>query len=249
MKIKVVTGFSPSGFIEYGERFLKTFEKHWPKDIQLAVYVEKPIAITSMRMTPVPLWECYGAMSFVSRHRDDAEKNGRKPNERWKERHKRGGYNFRFDAVKFCRQCFIPRDAAASMQDGDLLVWLDADVITFDTPPNGFLESLIGDADISFLGRARMHSEIGYWSVRLNPRTRAFLEEFGAMWDSDRVFELPEWHSAFVFDHVRREAGLIERNLTPHGTGHVWFQSPLGKYTDHCKGARKALGHSPERKS
>jgi hypothetical protein len=61
------------------------------------------------------------------------------------------------------------------------------------------------------------------------------------------VFALPEWHSAFVFDWVRGIAQLDEANLTPEGRGHVWLQSPLARYTDHMKGARKALGYSPER--
>lgn len=245
MKIQVCTGFSPKGYEEYGKRFLDSFEKHWPREIGLNVYVEQPVAAPFARV--IPLAECGGVMDFIARHKDDPEKNGRKPNDKWKERHKRGGYNFRFDAVKFCRQCFIPSHTARYMADGDLLVWFDADVLTFDTPPKGFLDSIIGDADLAYLGRTGMHSEIGYWSVRLNERTRSFVDLFAFMWRSDRVFDLAEWHSAFVFDHCRNVSRMNEKNLTPNGRGHVWFQSPLGKYTDHCKGARKALGHSPER--
>jgi hypothetical protein len=244
--IRVCTGFSPKGFEEYGKRFLDSFAKHWPSDVELNVYVEEIIKCPRGRV--ISLFECGGVGDFIKRHRDDPEKNGRLPNDKWKERHKRGGYNFRFDAVKFCRQCFIPRQSVRYMADGDVMIWLDADVVTFDTPPKDFGKTLIGDADIAFLGRTGMHSEIGYWSIRVNERTRRFVNRLASIWETDEVFSLPEWHSAFVFDHVRSEMRLIENNLTPGGRGHVWFQSPLGKYTDHCKGARKAAGISPERK-
>jgi hypothetical protein len=243
---RVVTGFSPKGYEEYGRRFLEGFDKHWPREIGLIAYVEEPVKMP--RGSFRSLYACDGVGAFIDRHKDDPERNGRKPNDKWRERHRRFGYNFRFDAVKFCRQCFIPRHAAADMADGDLLTWLDGDVMTFDHPPKSFLDDLIGDADIAFLGRKATHSEIGYWSVRLNTRTRTFLNRFADVWESDQVFKLDEWHSAYVFDHSRRAVPMSERNLTPNGSGHVWFQSPLKKYTDHCKGARKALGYSPEAK-
>jgi hypothetical protein len=69
---------------------------------------------------------------------------------------------------------------------------------------------------------------------------------FAEVWERDEVFALPEWHSAFVFDHCRSKFSLRERNLTPNGTGHVWFQSPLAKYLDHLKGNRKTMQRSPE---
>lgn len=245
MTVRVVTGFSPKGYDEYGMRFLDSFERYWPKEIELRAYVERDVPMP--RGKCVPLWDCEGVASFIERHKNDPEKTGRAANAKWKERHRRFPYNFRFDAVKFCRQCVIPEHAAKDMKDGDLLVWFDGDVITYETPPKDFLDTLIGEHDISFLGRKGTHSEIGYWSVRLNKRTRDFLHRLADVWRSDAVFNLPEWHSAWVFDDCRRYVSMYEGNLTPNGSAHVWFQSPLGKYTDHCKGSRKALGHSPER--
>jgi hypothetical protein len=246
MSITVCTGFSPKGYEEYGKRFLETFEKYWPKEIGLNVYVEEPIP--SDRARVVSLFECGGVGEFIERYKNDPNATGRKRNALWKERHKDAPYNFRFDAVKFCRQCFIPRHTARYLPDGDILVWLDADVVTFSTIPNRLIEDLLGDADISYLGRKNAHSEIGYWSVRLNSRTRSFLDAFAGIWENDDVFCLSEWHSAFVFDYVRKMTpGLRENNLTPTGSAHVWFQTRLGDYTDHCKGNRKALGFSPER--
>ena len=74
-----------------------------------------------------------------------------------------------------------------------------------------------------------------------------FLRLFADMWRSDRVFELTEWHSAFVFDFCRRRVVMNEKNLTPNGRGHVFAQCSLKKWLDHLKGQRKVLGFSPER--
>lgn len=244
--IRVCSGFSPSGYEQYGKRFLDTFHKFWPADVDLKVYTEQPVEMPRGHCRS--LWDCGGVGDFIARHKDNLERNGRMPNKHWRPRHIKGGYNFRFDAVKFCRQCFIPRHAASDLVDGDVLVWLDADVVTLCTVPKDFIIDLMRGEEIAFLGRIGTHSEIGFWCVRINDRTRSFIDTFAETWASDEVFHLPEWHSAFVFDYCRKAANLRERHLTPNGRGHVWMQSPLAKYTDHCKGERKALGFSPERK-
>lgn len=246
--IRVCSGFSPAGYTEYGQRFLDTFDQHWPRDIDLTVYTEQPVAVP--RGECRDLWQCQGVKEFVDRHSANPLYNGKVPTAVWRDKHRTRGYHFKTDAVKFCRQCFIPRDAAIDMADGDILVWLDADVVSFADLPRKFVEDLLGDADLVFLGRRGTHSEIGFWAVRLNERSRAFLDHFAHVWVCGVVFTLAEWHSAFMFDWCRaNQFGLRQKNLTPNGTGHVWFQSPLRKYTDHCKGERKALGYSPERKT
>lgn len=247
MRTKVVTGFSPAGYIEYGTRFLETFHRHWPAAIELEAFTEDYVEMP--RGTCRSLWNCNGVSAFIQRHKANPAHNGREPNRFWREKHRERGYHFKFDAVKFCKQCFIPERAAEDMADGDILVWLDGDVVTFNDVPKAFIEKLLGPNDIAYLGRRGTHSEIGFWAVRINARTRLFLSMFADTWRTDSVFELQEWHSAYVFDYCLQKAMLRECNLTPNGTGHVWFQSPLRHYTDHCKGPRKAQGYSPERKA
>jgi hypothetical protein len=244
--IRVCSGFSPKGYEEYGRNFLKTFDRYWPKEIELAVYTEEPVPMP--RGVCRSLWECNGVAEFIARHKDDPEKCGTKPNHLWNPRHVGRPYWYRFDAVKFCRQMFIPEHAARGLSDGDILVWLDGDVVTFENVPDRFIESLLNGHEISYLGRPGRHSEIGYWAVRINDRTRRFLVDIAEVWRTDRVFSLPEWHSAFVFDWVRKTSGLDEINLTPTGNGHVWGQSPLHHYTNHLKGNLKTVGYSPDRK-
>jgi len=245
MRIRVCSGWNDRGSILYGQRFISTFDKLWPNSIELQVYTEtpEPLARNACRS----LWDCSGAREFIERHRNNLAVHGREqlPGQRWKRNAITSGYNFKFDGFKFFRQIIVPKNAAQDMVDGDILVWLDGDVVTTKQVPENFIPDLIGDADISYLGRVRSHSEIGYWSVRINDRTRMFLNEIADMYMSDRFLKLTEWHSAFVHDTVRQSMKLRERNLTPKGRGHVWLQSPLFKYTDHLKGdVRKRRGRS-----
>lgn len=236
--IRVCSGFSPSGRTIYGERFLRAFDRNWPASVELQVYVEES--------TPMPrgaersLWSIPGAREFHERHAQNLAAHGRVPQPRWKDREVRRGYSFRHDAYKFWKQILIPEAAAAGLQDGDLLVWLDGDVVTTAPVPEDFVPGLLGDADVAFLGRLNAHSEIGFWAIRISGRSRDFLSEIASFYRDDTVFDLPEWHSAFVWDHVRKVAGMRERNLCPPGArGHVWPYTALARYTRHDKGMRK----------
>ncbi len=246
MSTTVVTGFSPSGYEEYGRKFLETFDQCWPDDVALQCYVEEPI--------PVPrdglrnLWDCPGVEAFIKRHRGNPARNGRSPLPQWRPKDRDKGYSYRHDSVKFSRQCFIPETAAAELSDGDILAWMDGDVVSLAKVPDNFIDSLLVDFDVCYLGRENFHTELGFWAVRLNKHTRVFLAALASLYRTDRIFNLPEWHSAYAFDHLRRISRLRQNNLTPNGRGHVWMQSPMAAYTDHLKGdKRKKLGRSMER--
>lgn len=248
--LTVVTGWSPAGYLEYGRRFADTFAKYWPKDVNLVVYGEERCELPRGEFRTLD--QIPGCMEFLLRH-DNRPARGEVPGigfeNRWKVKHYASGYNFRFDARKFSRQGFIPWHAAhrlvASEQAG-YLCWLDGDVVTHRKVPPRFLENLT-DFDVSFLGRGDKHSEIGFQLYKLpeapasHPNTLDFLAEFMRMYVSDEVFGLREWHSAYVWDYVRRQfPAWMFKDLTPGGHGHVWQQSPLRVYTEHYKGKRKS---------
>lgn len=249
----ICSGFSPHGYEQYGRRFMQTMDRFLPAlGLNLAIYVEQRVAC------PIPfmirsLWDCAGAEDFVRRNGSDPTRNGaiaidvvtRQPRSGEPE-------GWRWDALKFFKQCMIPENASRYLADGDILCWLDADVVAFAPIPAGIWADMLGDADLCYMGRGESHSEIGFWAVRLHPATRRFLFDLAELYRSDAIFELPEYHSAFAFDHCRRwhETGMKVRNLTPTGRGgeNVWWRTPLRDCLDHLKGPhRKRLGKSPER--
>jgi len=245
MTVTVCSGFSPKGRTEYGDRFLASFDEHWPADVRLAVYVEEPMPMP--RQAHRSLWDCDGVRAFIESCDPDPARCGGRPYEEkkprppaWREAEWKNGYAFRFDARKFCRQLFIPEEEARIMQDGDILAWLDGDVETTSPVPAGFVESLVGQHHGAFLGRQGTHSEIGFWAVRLSPLTRRMLSDIANMYRDGTIWKLPEWHSAFVWDFIRKTLPAIDmKNLTPLGHGHVWPNSPMAVCTVHRKGKRK----------
>jgi hypothetical protein len=244
VKTTVVTGWAPTGWDEYGRRFTETFDRHWPKSVDLISYVWEAQALPRGEARIMPA----DVQGFLYRHRENRKAAGKEYVQGWREKHIKSGYCFRFDALKFCQMAMYPWHAAQSVKDG-ILVWLDGDVVTNKNVPEGWVNRLLGPNSVAYLGRVGAHSEIGFTAYRL-PAALPLLKRFHDIYATDEVFTLPEWHSAYCFDIARREAeriGLRCLNLTPRGTGHVWMQSPLVEYTDHLKGKRKVLDASPER--
>lgn len=271
--MRVCTGFGPAGYAEYGVRALESFNQFWPKSVELIAYTEDQIPMP--RGECRSLWDIPGAREFVERHKDNLAVQGRAPCEKWGDKEKRRFatkpgtfYTYRFDALKFFRQCLIPEHASLGMNNDDILVWLDGDVISTAYIPEDFVEQLLRpknrDYDICYLGRRKHRdrdpdnlqgdsSEIGFWAVRLNAKTREFLRRFAGAWREDTFMRYAEWHSAYVFDCTRHETArlvrMTMRDLTPGGSGHVWHThpaSPLRAYMDHLKGDRKSMERSPE---
>lgn len=241
--LTVVTGFCPFGYRQYGKRMLETFDRFWPRSAELVCYTHEPIPMPRGHNRLVD--DVLPLRSFIARHKSSARAAGREPMTCWKSREREAGYSYRFDALKFCHQAMYPREVARDMDEG-ILIWLDGDTYTHRHVCQDFIETLLGTSDCAYLGRGDKHSEIGFLAFRL-PGARPLLETYSDIYDSDAVFMLPEWHSAYVFDQARKQSSVTCRDLTPGGKGHVWFQSPLAAVMDHMKGdKRKIAGRSKE---
>lgn len=269
MKLVVCTGWNLEGWESYGRNFLESFTAYWPPEVRLDICGEGEAmeatsaaaagmhrrgdlvhAVTFTVLRGIP-----GCTEFLTRHQGDPIACGRQRLEghNWKERAVLAGYNWRYDAVKFSRQGFIPHfvGTRADNCDADFLCWLDGDVITHHRVGRTEITDLMppGKA-IAYLGREPKHPDIAFQLYDLrNPRALEFLREFRTAYATDWVFSLKEWHSAFVWKQIldRSFAG-VAHNLTPGGSGHVWHQSPLRLWGDHLKGERKKNGRSPERR-
>lgn len=243
MGVTVATGWHPAAFKEYAHTFLETFDRHWPASVNLVAYTEEPAYMP--RGECRSLWGIPGAREFYERHRNNPVHCGAAPHKNWLPKDLRRGHSWRFDAVRFFKQLIIPLDASLGLPDDDILVWLDADVVFFSNVSEGFVEGMLGKNDLCYLGRNK-GSEIGFWAVRLNKRTRPFLANLSSLYLDDRFATLEQFHSAWIFDYARRGSGMLMNDLTPGGRDHVWMNSPLMMVGDHLKGGRKRAGYSPE---
>ncbi len=234
--IRVVTccwGVAPE---TYGRQFVESFAKFWPKSHELVVYADRPMPLPRGEWRD--LMEIDGLAAFQARHADNPTAHGKQKAEGWRVRDLQSGYSFRHDAAKWAYQAMTPSAAADGLVEDDILVWLDADTVTTSPVPEKWIETLLDDKDVAYLGREGSHSEIGFMAFRMLPG-RQIVDRFADIYRTDEVFKLTETHSAFVFDVARVEAGLPEHNLNPGGKGHVWPTSALAEYTKHLKGNRK----------
>lgn len=256
-RIAVISGAWGENAQRYIDIFAANFDRHWPKEVALYFATDRAVTFPEMRgrhVVFIPLASCDGYSAFMNRHAGSARANGREVLPEWKDKLKASGYNFRFDAVKFAGQAFAPEAAASYLERGDLLIWLDADSYARKEVSLRWIEAMHDGKDArdrpvlydgAYLGRERKHTEIGFWTVRHGKPGLALLHRFAGLYRSDALFELKEWHSAFAWDHARlgawRADGLVMRNLTPGGSGHVWRSSMLREYLDHLKGAEKGI--------
>lgn len=251
--VTVATTFGPDGYGLYARRALDLFAAHWHSSYALRAYVEEPVELPCGEARD--FWRVPGVRGFLERHGaldergrwvPDAKVAGNERQPIWRDSEVRAGHSFRTDAWKFFRKPLVVADAACRAKTG-VLVWLDADVMTRADVPAGFVDTLLGDCDVAYLGRAGTHSECGFLAFRL-PAAFPVIYWWAMAYAGDAVFRMPEWHDSYVFDRAREACPNVRcRNLTPGGYGHTWSRSPLALYLDHLKGAeRKRLGFDPQ---
>ena len=88
-------------------------------------------------------------------------------------------------------------------------------------------------------------------SAEMNPEIKNYAREMKRMYDEDLIYNLPEYHDSYIWDHVRKkfeeERGTQNNNIGDNGKGHIQARCVLGQYYDHTKGPkRKSYGFSTE---
>lgn len=245
MKTQVVTAMNRRIFDEYGKDMVRSFHEMWPDDITLHLYyekesdfdqdrLEKQVAAISPRVVVYDqLGRDSDLVDFINRNKDRPDQQNPK------ELHK-GAIRFSYKTFAIINHCMnAPRLGV------DRVVWLDADTVTYKKIPLNWIELLSHpNVYVTYLGRDDNYPECGFVIYNTaNPINLLFMGIWEALYTSDNVFRLEQWHDSFVFDSIRRD--LLEdsqcRNLTPYGSGydHVFVNSEVGKYIDHFKGDRK----------
>lgn len=254
MKIAVVTTMHAKAYETYGTRMLGSFLANWPEDVDFHIYTEDfPIRdITSPRLKVLDLHTTIPALvEFKTRHRDNPAAHGRQDRGSLPGHPRaRVGLGYRWDAVRFANKSYVWCHVARTL-GADRLIWLDADTLTHTPIPKSFLEGLIpADSLCGFLGRTMMYTETGFLILNLrHPALVPFVTGIEFIYQSDKVFELSEWHDCMVFDTMRQfmqNKGITFTNISGAGenTMHPFVNCDLGRYMDHMKGDRKVTGKS-----
>lgn len=254
-KIAVITTFNSEGYNYYAENMIKTFDKHWPEEVDLYAYYEgiKPEHKFSNRVYLLDLIEvCPNLVKFKEKYKDDPIANGligesqnglKRPDtasSKWT-----GQPSFLWDVVRFSHKSYCQIYATREI-NADTVFWIDADTLTFRDVSIEELNQLLPDGNYcSFLGRGRKYSECGFIAYNVkHPAHSEFMAEWLYFYDNEIIFSLPEWHDCIVFDTIRQkfidEKKIIVYNLNENNhKGHPFVNSILGSFMDHLKGKRK----------
>lgn len=243
----VVTSYSAEGYALYGKKFIETFRQHWPTNcVHLLVYTDDDMPFDPTRFVLPDVSS--DAAEFLRRYGDDPLVKGRQilPGHKWKASQKQVGYNFRYDAYRFCRKVFALAHAATILRTGKMF-WVDADVVTHSPVPLGLLDSVLPDGyDLSYLERRKgYHSECGFVGYNLDtPGAHDFIGKFAAKYATGEFKKYAEWHDSWVFDRLREELPVRAYRIPSPESHHPFIYSELGLYMDHLKGERKLVGRS-----
>lgn len=244
-KIEIVSSFGLDGYREYGRRFLTSMETHLPANVTLTIYNEWEALPTSSNIRYRNLLNVpYVARTLKMLDTPVTRGSTPDPTHAWKQKALDEGYNFRFDAFKFCRKVMAIEDAAVN-STADKLFWLDADTVALAPIPHSLFVSTLPDGcDVSRLFRGDIyHSECGFVGYRLNKKVLKFIMKFANTFVTGNFKNYTEWHDSFIFDRLIDEFPDLNVFNIPHNSKSQPFDfSELGQYLVHLKGPKKSKG-------
>jgi len=272
MKIKIITSYKPGTWESFAKRGVQSMLDHFPNNIDITVYNEEPKPnFDNEKITWVDLNNAEPKLfAFKSKHKNDPVACGQLEEipggVRRSEKLKTGGGkdankgSYLWDAVRFSNKVFCVINAVRNSEGYDYVVWVDADTFTFRDVPLDFLTNLLpADTMLTYLGRERFqlndggkYPECGFVGYNLkHPKIQNFVNDWEELYNTDKVFELLEWHDSYVFWHLTKKY-QNEQNIKVNDIGyakgvkghHVFVNSELGLYMDHLKGKRKKTGTS-----
>ncbi len=261
--LTIVTTWGPKYWPKPVQAGIQSTVKNWPGHAKILLYPDD-----MSQQLDLPRTEYYNLckeqpklQEFIDRHKSNPKLNPRiKQNTQEQKAFDKDTNIFVYDAVRFSYKVFACIDAYRKTKP-DMLWYLDADLLTFETIPMSWLEHIIPDtAFTSYLGRPKKgFSETGYYAFNTAHKYAGeFFERWQTYYDKDRFLELKGYTDSFTFDGARIELekeGKIKNEDLNDGrfaggrrSRHPFINSELGQYMDHMKGYdRKARMSSKKR--
>lgn len=242
--VAVGTSFSPSGYEQYGRRFILSFLEYWPETVTLAVAYDGKIEglVEHPRITYIALDESPDFVRFAETTTHPIHRGQqRRACDKWTSKAYDAGYNFRFDAHKFGKKV-LGMYKAYMASKRRYFIWLDADSFTFKHVPYEFILALFkADKAVTRLYRGPgYHSECGFIGFdTLQPVARLVLFWLKQVYLEHTFVNYAEWHDSYLFDRLVEELGAHTYDLPHTSTGHPFVNSCLGEYMDHLKGDKR----------
>jgi hypothetical protein len=225
MKIKIISTFSDAGYYDYAKHFVESCIKNI-KNISVVIYKDNVDLQDTAHVKFLNLEStCPDLVEFKKRNSNKTFKD------------------FRFDGVRFSHKVYATIHAAQET-DLDYLIWLDADTEIYDTvDPTYFLKFLPKGKFVGYVGRDTA-SETGFLIFDMrHPEANNFFDRYEWYYNSDEIYNLPEFHDGFIFDVIRKEfessGRFVSHNVSPVGATKNHFNAAFDGYMLHFKGGRK----------
>jgi len=91
------------------------------------------------------------------------------------------------------------------------------------------------------MGRENFYPCASYIGFNVHPDRARFADDYEAIYLTGDIYNLPEWHDAFVFDHIRKTGKYPSRDVAvdtgAKGSANVFDMVFKGSH--HKKGNRK----------
>lgn len=222
--MRFITSFGDSGYDLYGEKFLKSFIRHW--DAPLTVYYEEKRSFPkAKRVKYVPLFDVPHVEDYLKQEIVYKTKNNP---------------DFRFQIFKFCRKSFVQIE---EIKQGGKVFWLDADIETSQKANLNKIKRTLDNVCISYMGRRGFHPCTSFVGFNADhPEMIKFLAAYQDIYLSKEVFTLPEWHDAYVFNVIRERSGVPCNDIASHIQGKMQSFNVFNhcfSFARHKKGNRK----------
>lgn len=233
MALSVCTTFPNDAWDVYARSALESFARFWPAEVRLYVYLDNEalyagcgeVLASRQETSEVRVGKLAAHDAFLRRNQLGESKD------------------FRYAACRFSHKVAALKATFDRLEPNAAshLIWLDADVITTAPVTYDWIAQFLpqGREHVSYLGRPNFpFSECGFVGYRLSAEGRAFLDAFWAMYETEALYKLPQWHDSFVFDRVReRFDPAWFKNIAEGAAGvHVWLNTPLAERLEHWKG-------------
>lgn len=247
--VTVFTTFNKSGYDQYGRNMLQSMTEHVPAGVDIVAYTEgfsadfeHPLVsytdLPSSSPNLVRFKQKFGRFELATGVVE--KKNGVK------------GYNYNFDAIKFCHKVYCQVHALKHLKSR-YLFWVDGDTLVKKTMPSGFFESFLAAGEYTcYLGRDHMHSECGFVGFdSAHTEHKNFVASYENIFNSGDIFLLAAWHDCVAYDTLREmfeaQGKIVSNNISGKYSSvmHPFVNTILGEYMDHLKGPeRKKAGSS-----
>lgn len=241
MKIKVITSFDERYYNLIGKESVESWLQHWPKELSLTCYVENFRLKDKKRINQI---------DFDQLPKEYFEFQESKFNDRVK---------------IFSKKAYSIIHAFENL-DADRIVWVDADVITFNNIPLSFLENLCPDDTLATFMGVHHHKikgdessplmfsgETGFFIVNKNhPGFSEFSKRYSEYYNKRITENLRRFYDGEVFGAVVEEFKDTYKFFDLSTTTGKKAKSPLKytelgqKYIRHYKSKHSKLDFSDE---